>query len=38
MTELHNVPHVIDGQEVDSVDGSVFESVNPYTRHGVWPR
>ncbi|MBF6567884.1 MAG: aldehyde dehydrogenase [Candidatus Binataceae bacterium] len=26
------VPHVIDGREVESLDGKRFESINPYTR------
>ncbi len=34
MTELHHVPHVIDGRELDSIDSTVFESVNPHTRKG----
>src|ERR1700677_713852 len=26
------IPHIIDGREVESLDGKRFESINPYTR------
>jgi aminomuconate-semialdehyde/2-hydroxymuconate-6-semialdehyde dehydrogenase len=32
MTGLHTVPHIVDGEEVDSVSGGVFESINPHTQ------
>ncbi len=32
MSELESFGHVIDGKEVDSVDGARFASVNPFTR------
>jgi aminomuconate-semialdehyde/2-hydroxymuconate-6-semialdehyde dehydrogenase len=37
MTELAEIPHVIDGEERPAVDGRTFESVNPATQ-AAWAR
>ena len=38
MTEREYFGHVIDGKEVDSLDGARFETVNPWTREVVGRR
>lgn len=35
MGEIERFGHIIDGEEVDSLDGARFDSVNPWTRQ-VW--